>query len=308
MPSGGGGRGRPRACIHVDLDSVWAMAASFGIALEKDPDPVLHTSVDNFIRLFGEYGIRATFFVTGRDAAKKNNAGIIGAIRAAGHEIANHSMSHRPNFTALPVRELAADIADSTQAIEEATGEKCRGFRAPTYNVNGAILRILEENGYEYDSSILPTFISPLYRAANRLSLKRSFAYGSIRHTGAPLAPYHPDEERVWRRGGMKIVEVPISTMPFFRLPFHASYVFQFGMPVFRVGELLTRAAGTPLIYIFHARELAEDEGEWRNLFPFKEIPLQTRKATYRRILDRITKYFDVVETRELVRKAREAA
>lgn len=304
MPDGENPSGRAPACIHVDLDSVWAMAASCGIALEKDPDPILHTSIGRFIGLFEEYRVTATFFITGRDAARKSNAEIVAAVRAAGHEIANHSMDHRPDFTALPAREIEADIADSTKAVEDASGEKCLGFRAPTYNVNGAVLRILEGLGYGYDSSILPTFISPLYRAVNRLTGRRSFPYGDPRHGTAPLAPYHPDEARVWRRGGMRITEVPISTMPFLRLPFHASYAFQLGMPVFRVGELLSRVARTPLVYVFHARELADDGGEWMELLPFRAIPLRRRTALYREILGAITGHHDVVETRALVRAA----
>ena len=308
MPDGKNPSGRAPACIHVDLDSVWAMAASCGIALETDPDPILHTSIGRFIGIFEEYRVKATFFITGRDAAKKSNAGIVAAVRAAGHEIANHSMDHRPDFTAIPAREIEADIADSTKAVEDAAGERCHGFRAPTYNVNGAILRILEERGYEYDSSILPTFISPLYRAVHRISSGRSFPYGSPRHAAAPLAPYHPDEARVWKRGMMRIVEVPISTMPFLRLPFHASYVFQLGMPIFRAGELLSRVARTPLVYVFHARELADDGGEWMKLLPFRAIPSRRRMALYREMLEAITGHHDVVETRALVRAAGGAA
>ena len=214
MPDKGDSGVRAPACIHVDLDSVWATAASCGVEMDMDPDPILQTSVGRFISIFAEHRVRATFFITGRDAGRRSNAPLIAALRSAGHEIANHSMAHRPNFTGLPAREIEADIADSTKAVEDAVGERCLGFRAPTYNVNGAVLRRLEGLGYLYDSSILPTFISPLYRAANRLAGGRAFPYGDPRHWAAPLVPYHPDEARVWRRGGMRIAEVPISTMP----------------------------------------------------------------------------------------------
>lgn len=106
----------------------------------------------------------------------------------------------------------------------------------------------------------------------------------------------------------MRITEVPISTMPFLRLPFHASYVFQLGMPVFRAGELLSRAAGTPLVYVFHARELADDGGDWMKLLPFRAIPLRKRMALYREMLDAITRHHDVVETRVLARASGGAA
>jgi hypothetical protein len=197
-------------------------------------------------------------------------------------------------------RELETEIVTSTKSIEDATGKKCTGFRAPTYNVNGSILRLLQENGYAYDSSILPTFISPLYRTVSVLSRRRAFSYGSIHHARAPLSPYHPDEERVWKRGAMRIVEVPISTMPFFRIPFHCSYALHAGFALFRCGVRLTVLAGLPLVYLFHARELARCDERWSLGFPFKELPFARRKAICEAMLEAITGMFDMVTTPEL--------
>lgn len=305
MPSDEGARTRPRACIHVDLDSVWAMGKSFELDLDIDPDPILHSSIGNFLDIFERFGIKATFFLAGRDAANTSNAGIIANIIDAGHEIANHGMNHTPNFTKLPELEIESEITESAKAIESATGQQCRGFRAPTYNVNGFILRLLQETGYLYDSSILPTFISPIYRMLNVHCRTKSLAYGSVSHVLAPLAPYHPDEINPWRRGSMSIVEIPISTVPFIRLPFHTSYVFQTGLPLFKFGITLTRLAGTDLVYVFHARELAQCEGDWFSKLPFKELPFGTRKAIYETILTTIRDNFDLTTTLDLVEAAR---
>lgn len=295
---------RPGACIHVDLDSLWAMGVSFGMKFTADPDPILHGSIGNFLELFDRYGITATFFLTGRDARLKSNAPLIAAILAAGHEIANHSMSHRPDFTRLERREIEADIAESTRAVEDATGMKPLGFRTPTYNVDGFTLRLLQERGYLYDSSLLPTFIGPTLGIASRLSCGRSLVYGRAAHAAAPLSPFHPDEDKPWRRGSMDIVEVPISTMPLLRLPFHCSYVLQSGMWLFRLGLCLVRLARRPLVYLFHARELAPGGGEWAAGLPFKDLPFKKRKAVLEAILARITAHYDILTTRELAGRA----
>jgi len=302
MASGEGANARPPACIHVDLDSVWAMAMSFGLDIDIDPDPILHSSIDNFLDIFERHRIKATFFITGKDAANKSNTRLVAEILNAGHEIANHSMNHKPNFTKLDRREIEAEIAGSTQAIENATGQKCMGFRAPTYNVNGFILRLLQEDGYAYDTSILPTFMSPVLGIFTAISCKKSLAYGQIHHAMAPLVPYHPDERKTWKRGSMEIVEVPITTMPFLRLPFHCSYVFQTGLPLFRLGVSLTSLAGAPLVYLFHARELAECAGDWASEFPFKDIAFSRRKAIYEAILKTISEKFNVITTMKLIK------
>ncbi len=177
------------ACIHVDLDSLWVIGRSRCFDGVVEPDPVLHGSVEYFLDLFDEHDIHATFFLTGHDAAHKSNQPLIQAILGKGHEIANHSMTHPPNFNSLSTGEIKAEITDSTRAIEDATGHIPRGFRAPTFNVSGTVLDILEDNGYAYDSSILPTFISPLYKISRLLSGKKPFSYGRIEHFMAPMVP-----------------------------------------------------------------------------------------------------------------------
>lgn len=301
MASEEGANARPPACIHVDLDSVWAYGATFGLDIHETPDPILHSSVDNFLDIFEKHGVKATFFLTGKDAADRGNGRIIEKLMKAGHEIANHSMSHRPNFTRLGRREMEEDIKESTRAIEDATGQKCRGFRTPTYNIDGTVLGLLQEHGYAYDSSILPTFISPALKLASAISYRKSIDHGMVRHVLAPLEPYHPDKKRVWRRGSMDIVEVPISTMPLLRLPFHCSLVFQTGLPLFRLGIRLARLAGTPLVYLFHARELAEQGGDWSSRLPFRELPLARRKELYEAILTAIRENFRVITTEKLI-------
>lgn len=300
--------GRPVACIHVDLDGLWAMGMSFGMQFAADPDPILQSGVGHFLELFARHRVTATFFLTGRDARLRSNAPLIAEILGAGHEIANHSMSHRPNFTGLARREIEADIDESTKAVEEATGVKCLGFRTPTYNVDGFILRLLQERGYLYDSSLLPTFVGPALGLANRLSRGGSLVYGRAVHAAAPLSPYHPDEQAPWRRGSMGIVEVPISTMPLLRLPFHCSYVLQGGTWLFRLGFLLTRLLHRPLVYLFHAREMAEAEGDWTARLPFRDLPLAKRKAVLEAILGRITAHCAILTTRELAGRATSAA
>ena len=71
---------RQYACIHVDMDSIWATATSFGMDFDLDPDPILNTCTDHFLELFRNHNVKATFFMTGKDVGRKSNAGLIADI------------------------------------------------------------------------------------------------------------------------------------------------------------------------------------------------------------------------------------
>ncbi len=98
----------------------------------------------------------ATFFVTGRvleqepDIAKK--------ISSAGHEIAVHSLNHKPLWqkTAL---EFNREIVMMSDKIKELTGQKPAGHRAVNFSLDRKTswaLGVLKNNNFKYDSSIFP--------------------------------------------------------------------------------------------------------------------------------------------------------
>ena len=87
--------------VSVDLDDLACYHAIHGLAA---PDPshagvVLERCLPRFLALFDELGVRATFFVVGRDlqrdlAAGGRGAALLRQALAAGHELGNHSFAH----------------------------------------------------------------------------------------------------------------------------------------------------------------------------------------------------------------------
>lgn len=76
------------------------------LTIDDGPDPV-HTP--RMLELLKRFDARATFFVIGKRAAKFPNE--LAAIRAAGHEIANHTFSHPSGtFWCLPPARIASEI------------------------------------------------------------------------------------------------------------------------------------------------------------------------------------------------------
>ena len=110
--------------------------------------------------------ITATFFILGWIAKKCPD--IVHAIDLAGHEICCHGHYHIP-LDLLTPKSFEDDLKMSIDTLENITGKKVKGFRAPSFSVTKNTMwaiKILKNNGIEYDSSIFST-IHPDYGIDN---------------------------------------------------------------------------------------------------------------------------------------------
>jgi polysaccharide deacetylase family protein (PEP-CTERM system associated) len=83
---------------------------------------------------------------------------IVKEICTDGHEVACHGHGHL-EITQLSPEEFLADIRRSKDLLEEITGEKVKGYRAPDFSIVRSTLwafETLAEAGFEYDSSVVP--------------------------------------------------------------------------------------------------------------------------------------------------------
>jgi peptidoglycan/xylan/chitin deacetylase (PgdA/CDA1 family) len=102
-------------------------------------DDARESQVTSGVPLFAEYGIRVTFYLSPRNIG--NNAAAWRRAAAAGHELANHSMTHpcTGNFAWSRDRALEdytldrmrVEMVDANRAIEEATGVRPTTFAYP---------------------------------------------------------------------------------------------------------------------------------------------------------------------------------
>ena len=74
------------------------------------------------------HNVRATFFLIGRFVRQRPE--IAREIRAFGHLIGNHTMTH-PVLLGLSPKQVRQQLADCNASIEDATGEPVRFFRPP---------------------------------------------------------------------------------------------------------------------------------------------------------------------------------
>lgn len=106
--------------------------------------------------LLDRFNIKATFFVLGWVADKQPE--IVREVARRGHELGSRGLYHR-DINGMTPAEFRDDLARSRDAVERASGAKVLGYRAArrwTKPSDLWALDILAEEGYVYDSSLVP--------------------------------------------------------------------------------------------------------------------------------------------------------
>lgn len=223
---------KPIASLSLDLDNEWAYLKTRGDPAWEAMPSYLDCVIPRVLDLLARRGLRITFFVVGLDAALEKNRDALGKLAHAGHEIGNHSLRHEPWLHLYSEEELERELAEAEAHIEAATGRRPDAFRGPGYSLSETTLRVLLRRGYRYDASTFPTFLGPLARAYYFMTAKldpaerrkRAGLFGSARDGFRPLRPYR------WQLAGGTLLEIPVTTLPFFRVPIHLSYVLYLGV------------------------------------------------------------------------------
>lgn len=154
-------------------------------------EPRVEASMDRLLDLMARYDVTATCFVLGKVAEEHGD--LVRRIHQAGHEVATHGYSHEKVYNLTPDR-FRRELRRSIDALQDLTGERVLGHRAPYFTVTQDslwALDILAEEGIRYDSSIHPVF---------------NYRYG------IPNADRQPS--RVASRSGKQLLEVPVATYP----------------------------------------------------------------------------------------------
>jgi peptidoglycan/xylan/chitin deacetylase (PgdA/CDA1 family) len=211
-----------RVCaVSIDLDPIACYYRIHGLG---DPpaalrDVVLRRALPRFLELFEKrsHPIPATFFVVGADVqADAAGRGRLAAAARAGHELANHSHTHPYSLARLSRPEIEREVGDAHAAITEVAGAPPVGFRAPGYDMSDALLAVLAEKGYRYDSSLFPSWSyyaakAGVLAAMGLMGRKSGSILVDPRSLIAPSEPYRPGRSP-FRRGQSPLVELPISS------------------------------------------------------------------------------------------------
>ena len=145
--------------LSVDVED-WFQVGAFETVIARDSWESLECRVerntDAVLALFDEAGVKATFFTLGWVAAR--HPALVRRIADSGHELASHGWDHRRVFT-MTEAEFRADLGRARAAIEQASGQKISGYRAPSFSIDARTPwahPVLAEQGYAYSSSVAP--------------------------------------------------------------------------------------------------------------------------------------------------------
>ncbi|MBF0117336.1 MAG: DUF3473 domain-containing protein [Desulfobacterales bacterium] len=147
--------------LTIDVEDYYQVAAFDNVIKQSDwnfLESRVCNNVQTILETLDKYNIKATFFVVGWIAEKHPD--VVLNILGKKHEIACHSYLHRKIYT-MTKQDFFHDTKKSKDILENITGNKIFGYRAPSYSITEKTLwalDILEELGFEYDSSIFPIY------------------------------------------------------------------------------------------------------------------------------------------------------
>lgn len=237
--------------MTVDVEDYFHVTA-FAQTLDRARWPALESRVERntlrLLELFGRRGLRATFFVLGWVTERAPH--LIRELHRAGHEIACHGLTHELVYRQTPEL-FRSETQRSKAMLEDLTGIKVRGYRAATYSITSQslwALDILEDLGFDYDSSVFPV---------------RHDLYGI---PGASRMPF--------RVASGKLLEVPLTTVKLLgqHLPCAGGGYFRL-LPyrAFRWAVRRVNREGLSAVFYMHPWEIDPGqpriEASWRSRF-----------------------------------------
>lgn len=117
---------------------------------------IVEEKTDLILSILHEHEKKATFFMLGWVAERYPD--ISKKIAMAGHELGTHSYWHRRVYE-LDYVEFYSDLERSVHVLEDQTGVKIKGFRAPSFSIIPGTewaFEVIQEVGLEYDASLFP--------------------------------------------------------------------------------------------------------------------------------------------------------
>jgi polysaccharide deacetylase family protein (PEP-CTERM system associated) len=246
-PVRSGVTGAPVNAMSVDVEDYFQVQAFADSIDRKDWDALpcrVERNVDRLLQVFGDAGVKATFFTLGWVAERY--PALIQRIVAGGHELASHGWDHTRADSQQPSA-FRADIVRTKKLLEDTGGVEVVGYRAATFSIgpkNYWAFAELGEAGYRYSSSLYPV---------------KHDLYGD---TSASRTPFHPD--------GLPILEAPMTTVQYFGRNFPCSGGGYFRLLPYWLSRMNMRRVNAhdrqPCIFYFHPWEIDPEQPRQENV------------------------------------------
>ena len=297
---------KPIASISLDLDNQWTYMKIHGDeGWDKYPS-YFNIFVPHVLDVLDELNLKITFFIVGKDTESEDNNKYLRMITERGHEVGNHSYHHESWLQTYSYEKIEKEIREAEEAIERVTGQRTTGFRGPGFSWSKDLLKVLESRKYKFDASTLPTYLGPLarmyYFKKSDLSKEEKKArkelFGKFSEGFRKLKPYK------WDLGeGKSITEIPVTTMPIFKLPFHLSYLIYLGnisMPLMKLYLNTTirmcKITNTPISFLLHPLDLiGGDQITQLAFFPGMNVSSSKKVKVFKSVIGLLQKNYEVM-------------
>jgi peptidoglycan/xylan/chitin deacetylase (PgdA/CDA1 family) len=300
---------KPIASVSLDLDDKWTYMKTHGDSRWSEYPSYLHVVIPRVLDFLQKRKLKISFFIVGQDAVFERNHAVLRSIAEAGHEISNHSFHHEPWLHLYSESEIQKEFEDAEEAIEQATGKMPIGFRGPGFSVSDAVIKVLIDRRYQYDASTLPTFLGPLARAYYFFSAKlnaeerkkRAKLFGTISDGLRPIKMHN------WTITSGSITEIPVTTMPVLRTPFHLSYLIYLhsfssllSTAYRQTAFSVCRMSGVSPSFLLHPLDfLGPDEAPELSFFPGMRMSAQQKLDLADRTFASLEERFTLVPLRD---------
>lgn len=292
--------------LSLDLDNQWSYMKIHGDKGWESYLSYFDIFIPYVLNILDKLELKITFFIVGHDAFLKNNHPWLREITSHGHEVGNHSFNHESWLHLYDKEHIEKEIRETEELIVEVTNQKPVGFRGPGFSWSPELFEILSERGYLYDASTLPSFIGPLARLyyfwtanlSKEEKKTRQGLFGSVKDGLRPVKPYY------WQiKNGQKLLEIPVTTIPYLKIPFHLSYLLYLSnyseglmKQYLKLAINLCHISDTPPSFLLHPVDLiGGDQLKELAFFPGMNISSEQKVKIFMNVISELNKNFKLV-------------
>jgi hypothetical protein len=213
------------ACLTLDLEQDYGRIDAYAC----------FAHVDKLCEILLKREAKLTAFVVGRILDERHE--VINKLTQFGTDFALHSYSHN----LVGDQDTEEEVKRSKKSYENYFGQAPLGYRAPQGRISKAHFKVLREQGFVFDASVIPSWRPGIYS-----------------NLTSPLHPYCVES----------VLEIPFSVIPRIRLPLIMSYIKLLG----RAYTFLMSIFGLPhiVVFDFHLHDLFKTES-------FEKLPMKYR-------------------------------